>query len=405
MASSNIQVQKSVYVVGECVRFVLNSSGYGTIGDVTYKLQYRLLKEDDTPLTEWSGIIPINGTPYAIDFQHELLNFVSTPFPLHSQAVVIPKNTQFVEVPEMCINVKLEVRDSLFNVETCDTTYENEQVSDIITVLNANENWDHIIGTAPFESLLSDKSYINIDTPNPSQPVFYQSRNQVSKESEDYIYVYGSVSATITAWDCSNIVIHTEVQNSVGSCVSYMGSGVKNIFGSSVPSDLKAYQIIIYDGTVTKTFNFQLVNKCDAVQMYFQASNGGGFELFEFDVIVSKEIRTKFDEVCTVQACKSFSNRDHWQKGGFQIHNKENRDVLILERVIDNIHPNDDTFLRSFLSSGNYYLILKNKNFFKTRVRFIPDQATYKYFDSEDQTVLRMVGRIATYYETPNNKL
>ena len=69
MAITLIQTAKEVYVVGECVRYTLLSNGYGVLGDLTYKLQYRLLKEDDTPLTEWSGIIPLNAAPYVIDMQ------------------------------------------------------------------------------------------------------------------------------------------------------------------------------------------------------------------------------------------------------------------------------------------------------------------------------------------------
>jgi hypothetical protein len=184
-----------------------------------------------------------------------------------------------------------------------------------------------------------------------------------------------------------------------------MGSGLRNIFGASVPPHIRAYQVTIDDGTYIKTINYQVKSKCDQIPLYFQSSNGGGYDLFEFDKIIEKSMQTKFNEICTYSSCKQYTNKDHFQKGGFQIHNKVNTDKITLEKIIDNTHPNEDTFLRSFLASGSYYVVLKNKNAFNVRLKFIPDEATYKYYESESQTVLRLSGRISTYYEIPNNRV
>lgn len=383
MSASIISSPLPVVPVGNSLTWALQLSDIGTPPISFRVLAYQLVDESNNPLTALETIMPrAAATPESIPFHHNLRKLVWTSVPdVFNGTGVIHDETAYKKV-------KLKYGDIFFDYsDGCTITETIESFSDEITIVNyAVPEWKRpTLGDA---FIMSSRPY----------------RNEYTKYSHDFLYIYGATVVEIHAYDKDGNDTLVQTHNTVADRVNMCTIGRAH---HAMPSSMHTYRVRVTGSGINQIYFFY--PKCDATQHYIEVlflEQLGGRSTIIFDR--SRTIDANSSQTQIVQYVPPFGA---WEaengvdlnilgKSGNTIADKVTTRQITLQKVIE-----DDTnlieYYTMFAASKSYH-IKYHDDVILGYQKFIVNPGSFRIFQDNQDSILEISGVVHLAENYPN---
>lgn len=362
--------QPTVFVTAlRDVKFVFNIASIGVAPEKKV-LIYMLKVNGVNAYQEYQIYNPVvDGQDIEIDFTKDLLGIVQTAAPTYGLPVTMFSSDKEIK------SITVEFGERTSNSDTCETLDEIQGESEPIDVLNGIPRL--------FENALNNTFQVLSNRPK---------RYGIRRDSQDFLYVTGTLDVSVTFWDSSDVFItdftYSSNETHPGAITNIIPIGFQGAPAGSNLIKVFIDQLISVDNP-TGIYCTILSEDCGCqegapVDLYVQ-NHLGGVDLLTFDCVdtvtmnsVKQQIVGRYDG----------SETGILQKGQRRSINNNSFPVINLKKTFHDLDYKYSQWLNEMVASNNAWMVIDHQNGGKQLVRMEIQSGSVDTFGDETELLL-----------------